>query len=206
MFEVGHVLVTDELLDAPFACNLSACLGGCCVQGDSGAPLEDEERQRLEEALPRVWKDLRPRALETIAQHGVWEETEPSRYATTCVDDAECVFVIYEGPVAKCALQKAHQEGRIDFPKPISCHLYPVRIKTYGSQEVINYEKIPLCDPARKHGCRTDVQLADFLREPLTRKYGPSWYETFRQTLQARRKALGRGAAPQPQRDEDPPC
>lgn len=198
MFAIDNILVTDELLDAPFACNLGACLGGCCVQGDAGAPLEEEERRQLEEALPRVRKYLRPEALEIITQHGVWEETEPGRYATTCVDDAECVFVIYDGPVAKCALQKAHLEGRLDFPKPISCHLYPVRVETYGSQEVINYEKIPLCDPGRKHGCRTDVQLADVLREPLTRKYGPSWYETFRQTLQARREALERTSGPQP--------
>ena len=206
MFEVGKILITDELLDAPFACNLGACHGGCCVQGDAGAPLEGEERKRLEEALPRVAKDLRPEALDVITQRGVWEETAPGQYATTCVDDAECVFVIYEGPVAKCALQKAHQEGRVDFPKPISCHLYPIRIETYGAQEVLNYEQLPLCDPARKRGCRADVQLADFLCEPLTRKYGPSWYATFRQTLQARREALGHSAAPQPQRDEDPPC
>ena len=201
MFEVGKILITDELLQAPFACNLGACLGGCCVQGDSGAPLEEDERQRLEEALPHVRKDLRPQALETITQRGVWEETTPGQYATTCVDDAECVFVIYEGPVAKCALQKAHQEGCIDFPKPISCHLYPLRIETYGEQEVVNYENIPLCDPGRKRGCRTDVQLADFLREPLIRKYGSSWYASFRQTLQARCEALGLKPASEPQRD-----
>ena len=198
MFAVDHVLVTDELLDAPFACHLGSCLGGCCVQGDSGAPLEEDERQRLERALPRVQKDLRPEALAVITQKGVWEETEPGRYATTCVDDAECVFVTYDGPVAKCALQKAHQEGRIDFPKPISCHLYPLRIETYDTCEVINYEKIPMCDPGRKHGCRTDVQLADFLREPLTRRYGAEWYEAFRQTLQARRQALGRETPARP--------
>ena len=198
MFAVDHVLVTDELLDAPFACHLGSCLGGCCVQGDSGAPLEEDERQRLEEALPRVRKDLRPEALDVITRKGVWEETEPGRYATTCVEDAECVFVIYDGPVAKCALQKAHQEGRIDFPKPISCHLYPVRIETYDTCEVVNYEKIPMCDPARKHGCRTDVQLADFLCEPLTRRYGAEWYKAFRQTLQARRQALGRDTPARP--------
>ncbi|HEX7070550.1 MAG TPA: DUF3109 family protein, partial [Rhodothermales bacterium] len=106
---------------------------------------------------------------------------------------AECVFVTYQGPVATCAIQRAHREGRIDFPKPISCHLYPIRIERFGDFEAINYEEIPLCDSGRAYGCRQDVQLVDFLREPLTRKYGAAWYEALRQACQERR-AASRGA------------
>lgn len=191
MFAVDHILVSDELLDAPFACNLGACLGGCCVQGDAGAPLEPEERAELERVFPKVKKYLRPEALRVIEEEGLWEETQPGRYATTCVGKAECVFVTYEGPIAKCAIQKAYFEGRVDFPKPVSCHLYPIRIQHFGDFDTLNYEQIPLCNPARKQGCRSGMQVVDYLREPLVRKYGKAWYEKFRETVGARREALG---------------
>src|SRR5690606_27849501 len=111
-------------------------------------------------------------------------------YVTTCVDGAECVFVTYDGPVAKCAIQKAFWEGRVDFEKPISCHLYPIRIQRYGEVEVVNYERIELCDPGRAHGSCSGTQLADFLRAPLVRKYGEAWYEAFRAACAERRVAL----------------
>ncbi|GIV58718.1 MAG: DUF3109 family protein [Bacteroidetes bacterium] len=201
MFAVDNILISDDLLDAPFACNLGACRGGCCVQGASGAPLEPDERNRLEEALPHVRRYLTPEALAVIEREGVWEEVAPGQYATTCVGDAECVFVTYEGPVAKCALQKAYAAGRIDFPKPISCHLFPIRVQVFDDIEVLNYEQVPLCDPARKQGCRLDVQLAAFLREPLTRRYGAAWYERFRQAWDERRQIL----RPAPRRADDSP-
>lgn len=191
MFAVGNVLVTDELLDAPFACHLGACHGGCCVQGDSGAPLAPEERQELENILPQVRNDLRTEAIEIIDKDGVWEEIEPQRYATTCVNDAECVFVTYDGPVAKCAIEKAYFEGRISFRKPVSCHLYPLRAERYGDVDALNYEQIPLCKPAIKNGAENNIQLLEFLREPLVRKYGEAWYEQFRLACEERRKALG---------------
>lgn len=190
MFAVDHILISDEILDAPFSCNLGACLGGCCVQGDAGAPLEPEERAELEQVLPRVREYLRPEALEVIEAQGVWEEVAPGQYATSCVGRAECVFVTYEGPVAKCAIQKAYREGRVGFEKPISCHLYPIRVQKYGEFEALNYEQIPLCDPGRKLGRRNDAQLAGFLRAPLVRKYGEAWYDRFRAACDARREAL----------------
>ena len=192
MFAVGNVLVTDELLNAPFACHLGACNGGCCVQGDSGAPLAPEERQELENILPLVRNDLRAEAIEIIENDGVWEEVEPQRYATTCVNDAECVFVTYDGPIAKCAIEKAYFEGRISFRKPISCHLYPLRAERYGDVDALNYEQIPLCKPAIKNGAENNIQLLDFLREPLVRKYGEAWYEQFRLACEERREALGK--------------
>lgn len=193
MFAVDNILVSDELLEARFACNLGACLGACCVQGDSGAPLEDHEREKLDEVLPIVRKDLRPEALAVIEREGTWEETSSGQYATTCVDGAECVFVTYDGPVAKCAIQKAYREGRTDFPKPVSCHLYPIRVENYGDVEALNYEKIGICEPGRRCGTRSGVLLADFLEEPLVRKYGEEWYARFRETLEERRKVLGVG-------------
>lgn len=184
MFAVNDILISDAVLDAPFACHLGRCLGGCCVHGDRGAPLEPEERAELDRALSVVAKDLRPEALAVIEEQGPWVEEEPGHYATSCVDGRECVFVVYEGdpkrPVAKCALQQAHHAGRLDFEKPISCHLFPIRIEEVGGTEVLNYEQIDLCAPAVIRGRRHDVQLYDFLRAPLTRKYGADWYEAFR--------------------------
>ena len=191
MFVVDPILVSDELVDAPFTCQLSACLGGCCVQGEAGAPLEPEERAALEAVLPVVRDRLRPEALAVIEAHGVWEETAPGHYVTTCVNGAECVFVQYEGAVAKCAIQQAYREGTVSFEKPISCHLFPIRVHTYGEVETLNYEQIDLCDPACTFGARTGMQLVDFLKPPLVRKYGEAWYEAFRAACEARRTERG---------------
>lgn len=184
------VLVSDDLLDAPFCCNLGACHGACCVQGDSGAPLEAEERATLEDLLPKVRSYLRPEGLEVIDEKGVWEEVGEDGYATTCVDGAECVFVTYDGPVAKCALHKAYAAGRINFPKPVSCHLFPVRLEKLGGLDALNYERVGICSPAVKHGRRRGVALYDFLREPLIRKYGSAWYEAFREACETRRQLI----------------
>ena len=190
MFVVGDTLISDALLDAPFACHLGSCLGACCVQGESGAPLEPEERAALEAIVPRVRKYLSPEARKVIEDKGVWEEVEPGEYATTCVDDAECVFVTYDGPVAKCAIHKAYQAGRVDFPKPLSCHLFPILIEPMGDYQVLNYEQVSICDPARRHGRRHQVQLVDVLREALTRKFGAAWYAAFWEACEKRIQAL----------------
>lgn len=190
MFAVDDILISDAVLDAPFTCHLGRCQGGCCVHGDRGAPLEPDERAALERALPAVARDLRPEALDAIEQDGVWTEEEPGEYATTCVEGRECVFVVYEGKVAKCALQQAYHAGRLDFEKPISCHLFPIRIEQVGGAEVLNYEQIDLCAPAVAHGRRQGVQLYDFLRAPLTRKYGPAWYDAFRDACVERAAVL----------------
>ena len=207
MFAVDHVLVSDALLDAPFACHLSACFGACCVHGDRGAPVEPAERQALDDALAVVGPRLRPVARAEIARRGTWEGSDREGYHTTTVNDRECVFVVYDEanpsdgaprrPVAKCALQQAHWAGELAFEKPVSCHLYPVRAETYGdgpdAVDVLNYERIGLCAPAVPHGERTGVQLADFLERPLARKYGDDWVGRFRETLRRRRVEVGIG-------------
>ena len=201
MFAVDHVLVSDALLDAPFACNLGACLGACCVHGDRGAPLEANEREALEDALPVVERRLRPEARAEIARRGVWEGDEREGYSTTTVRDRECVFVVYDRvgrrDVAKCALQGAFWEGKLGFEKPLSCHLYPVRVERYGegadAVEVLNVERIDLCVPAVPHGERTGTQLAAFLERPLARRYGAAWVARFRETLRQRRLDVGIG-------------
>ncbi len=172
MFVVDNILISDDLVDAVFACNLSACRGACCVEGDSGAPLEESECAELEKILPIVRDKLRPEALQIIEQHGVWEKTSSGDLATTCVDSSECVFVRYDGPIAKCSIQEAHWAGKTTFAKPISCHLYPIRVIDLGEFDALNYEQIDLCAPAIKNGVKHGVYLSDYLEEPLVRKYG----------------------------------
>lgn len=195
MFAVDHVLVSDDLLDAPFACQLGGCLGGCCVHGDRGAPLAADERARLDAALDVVRPHLRPEALAEIARTGTWEGSERDGYFTATVAGRECVFVVYRHGVAFCALQQAFHRGQTDWEKPLSCHLFPIRVESYGdgdeAVDVLNVERIDLCRPAIPHGRRTGTQLADFLERPLTRAYGPDWYARFRTALDERREVLG---------------
>lgn len=198
MFAVDDVLVSDGVLDAPFACHLGRCRGACCVQGEHGAPLEPEECAELEAALPVVWARLRPEAQATIERQGPWVEESPGEYATACVDGEACVFVVYERGIARCVLQQAHQEGRLAFEKPISCHLYPLRVERWGDVTVLNYEQIPLCRPAVRHGRRLGVFLHDFLEAPLVRRFGADWYARFRAACLARAEALAAARPPSP--------
>ena len=195
MFAVDHVLVSDALLDAPFACHLGSCLGACCVHGDRGAPLEPDERARLDAVLPVVWDRLRPEAQAEIRARGTWEGSDVDGYGTQTVAGRECVFVTYERGVATCAIQHAYRAGKVDWEKPISCHLYPIRAETYGEGddaiEVLNYERIDDCAPAVPHGRRTGVQLGDFLAVPLARKYGDAWAGRFKAALAQRRDDVG---------------
>jgi len=197
MFAVDHVLVSDALLDAPFCCSLSACKGSCCVEGDRGAPLLPEERAELERALPIVGPRLRKEAHDVIGKEGVWEGNEREGYATTTVAGNECVFVVYRKGTAVCAIQEAHQQGKLDWEKPVSCHLYPVRVEAFGEGEsrveVLNYEQIEMCAPGIPHGRRLGLQLADFLSRPLARRYGDDWLVRFKAALRERREILGIG-------------
>ena len=201
MFVVGDVLVSDNVLDAAFTCHLGACGGACCVHGERGAPLDEDEADLLERALPTVADELRPEARAVIDERGVWERHDDGELTTTTVGGRECVFVVYEPaheggpPVALCALQRAYQQGRVGggeglpegFPKPVSCHLYPLRAETHaGGFEVLNYERIDLCAPGREEGRRRSAWLLDVLRVPLVRKYGEMWYDALRQTARQR--------------------
>ena len=191
MFVVDDVLISDDVVQAAFSCNLTACRGACCVQGASGAPLEKSEVSQIESVLDAVRDRLRPEARDVIEKEGVWEELSPGYYATTCVGNAECVFVRYDGPVAKCSIQEAYFEGKVSFEKPISCHLYPIRTKQLGEFEALNYEQIDICAPGRVHGTEMGVGLAEMLERPLTRKYGEDWYAQFLLMVRERRKVIG---------------
>jgi hypothetical protein len=152
--------------------------------------VDEDELAAMQEALDIVRPTLRPEALLVIEEKGAWEETSPGYYATTCVGSSECVFVVYDGPVAKCSIQKAHFAGKLDFAKPISCHLYPVRIENMGEWKALNYERIAICAPAIPNGRREGVKLPNFLRDPLVRIFGEEWYALFVDACDERRRLL----------------
>ena len=189
MFAVDDVLISDAVLDAPFACHLPQCLGGCCVHGDHGAPLEPDERERLEAALPIVERKLWQEALEVIARKGVWIEEEPGKCGTTVVAGRECVFVTYDKAVAKCAHQQAYNVGRLEFEKPISCHRYPLRVEIHGTGseaiEVLNYEQIRLRKPAIKMVAERIHSWPTSSANLFRASTGPDGTRAFRKPLRA---------------------
>ena len=195
MFVVDDILVSDEIALEPFCCNLGRCRGACCVQGDSGAPLDESELAQLDDVIPVTRKYMSAEALHLVDADGCWEDRGDGKYATRCLDTGECVFVTYDGDVARCAIQKAHEKGKASFPKPISCHLFPIRVENYGTYEVINYEWAAICDPARIAGRQSNTLMTTFLREPLVRKYGFEWFEKFQDACAERREVLKRDSS-----------
>lgn len=179
MFVIGEALIDEQIARERFACDVVKCKGACCtLSGGRGAPLDDDELVELERAFPVVKKHLSEHHLQTIARHGLYEGI-PGNFTTTCVDDKACVFVYYEDGIARCSLEKCHLEGEIGWCKPISCHLFPIRISS-GSVKTLRYEKIAECAPAVEHGRNEEIPMYDFLRNALIRKYGETWYEEFR--------------------------
>jgi hypothetical protein len=172
------MIIEEDVLTARFACDLGRCKGACCtLPGGRGAPLDDPEVAELRRAFPAVRKHLTERSLAVIAEHGMVEGI-PGSYHTTCIDDKDCVFVVYEGGIARCAVEKAFMAGEIRWRKPLSCHLFPLRIDRDGSR--VRYERIGECLPAMDRGDEEGIALVDFLREPLERKFGAAWYAEFR--------------------------
>lgn len=188
MIIVDDILVSDDIPEATFACRLDLCRGACCtLPGGTGAPLEPDECAQIDAVVPVVRRFLSRASRRVLDTQGAWEALEPGLFVTRCVAGRDCVFVTYEGPVAQCAIQKAWRAGDIDWPKPISCHLFPIRVGRYRGSEVLNYEQIPVCGPGRDYGARTDTWLADFVSEPLRRKYGEEWLRAFHEACAARR-------------------
>lgn len=177
MIRIKDKVVSQDIFDVHFACDLSACKGACCVKGDAGAPLEKEECEKLEEIYPEVAPYLPEKAREVIEQEGKWTDWE-GQYETPLLEGKECVYVVFEEGTAFCGIEQAWQDGKIDFQKPISCHLYPVRISHLGSIDVdaINYDQWSICNAACYKGEQLGLPLYRFLKAPLTRKYGTEFY------------------------------
>jgi hypothetical protein len=177
MMKVGEVLVSDDIRDKEFVCNLEKCKGACCVEGDFGAPLIQEELAILEEIYPKVKKYLSPEGIKEIEKQGTHTVDDEGELCTPIISGRECVYAIYDDKkILKCGIEAAHKAGDIDWKKPISCHLYPIRITKKKDFEAVNYHKWHICTPACALGKELQVPVYKFLRDPLIRKYGEPWY------------------------------
>jgi hypothetical protein len=177
MIEVGSVLVHEDVIKENFVCNLNKCKGACCLEGDSGAPLDASELDILKEIYPKVKPYMTTKGIATIEREGTHVTDFEGDYTTPCVDtNKECAYVIWEAGITKCAIEKAYEQGVINWKKPISCHLYPIRITKYPEFDVLHYDRWSICSPACSFGNELKVSVHQFLKAPLIRKYGADWY------------------------------
>jgi hypothetical protein len=178
LVEIQDKIVSTQIFERQFVCDLTACKGACCIEGNGGAPVTKEEVDIIEASLDKVLPYMRPEGIAAIEAQGVVYEDEDFEPATTLVNGKECAFVYFDQTnTAKCAIEKAHREGQIDFIKPISCHLYPIRTKQFNEYTALNYEIWDICEPACACGEKLDVPVYKFLKEPLIRAFGPNFYK-----------------------------
>lgn len=180
MIAIDNVLLSDQVVEEQFVCDLNACKGGCCVDGDCGAPLTEEETQIIAKVYPTVKPYLLPEYVEEVKKQGTHTIDDEYGFVTPTVNGGICVYAYTdEVGIVKCAFEKAYNEGNIDFKKPISCHLYPIRIKQMDGYEAVNYEpRKQMCKPACKLGKQLKVPVYKFLKDSITRKYGEEFYDT----------------------------
>ena len=180
MIAIDNVLLSDEIVQKHFVCDLQKCKGGCCVDGDCGAPLTAEETQILTEIYPKVKPYLPAEYVAEIEKQGTHTIDDEYGYVTPTVNGGICAYgYTDEMGIVKCGIEKAWKEGIIDFKKPISCHLYPIRIKDYPGYEAVNYEpRKDLCKAACKLGAKLQVPVYQFLKDAIIRKYGVEFYDT----------------------------
>lgn len=176
IIEIGETLVSDEIFTSKFICDLEKCKGACCIEGDRGAPISLSEIEIIQNNIDKIKPFMTPKGLELLKNEGFHEGSEIDDPATTCLETGECVFVYKENNVLGCAIEKAHLYGEIDFYKPISCHLYPIRIGRVGDKDTINYHEWSICKDACLLGKKMDLPVFKFLKAPLIRNYGQNWY------------------------------
>ncbi|MDE6008990.1 MAG: DUF3109 family protein [Muribaculaceae bacterium] len=185
MLLIKDTLVSLDLIERFFVCNLDKCLGQCCVDGDAGAPLLPEEKREIDRHLDAILPLLNPKAREVVKEEGSSYIDEEGDLVTQIVEGKDCVFTTYaEGGKCLCALEKAYREGRLPQLKPSSCHLYPVRLKQVGDFTALNFHRWKICKPAETLGRAQGVRAYIFLKEPLIRKFGEEWYEELCRTAE----------------------
>lgn len=178
MLQIQDTLVSLDLVEQYFCCDIDQCKGECCIEGDAGAPITDEEESRLREVLPHIWNDMSPAARREVEENGVsYIDSEGDR-VTTIVGGRDCAFTCYApGGICLCAIEKAFREGRVSWRKPISCALYPVRITEYPTFTAVNFHHWKICRSAVANGRRLGLRAYQFLKGPLTERFGAEWYD-----------------------------
>jgi hypothetical protein len=177
---IDDVVVRNEVIEKKFECDLSKCKGACCTfKSNYGAPLLEEEVDKIEEILLVVKSYLPEKHVERIEKNNFYEVKEGEIY-TNSYNSRACVFVYYDGDIAKCGIEKAFLDGKTNFRKPVSCHLFPIRISKFGG-EVLRFEKFSGCDPALETGNKNNIRLIDFCGEPLKEKFGSKWFSKLKE-------------------------
>jgi hypothetical protein len=177
MIIVGDCIISENIAEKKFCCDLGKCKGCCCIEGDAGAPLEKREISILEKIYPQVKPYMEEKGIAEVEKNGVSALDMNDELCTPLVDGRECVYVCWEDGVAKCAIEKAYLDKKIDFQKPVSCHLYPIRVDNYNDFKAVNYHEWDICECAVKLGNEVGEPLYKYLKEPLIRKFGKQWYE-----------------------------
>lgn len=178
MFQLGKSIVSEEIFENDFVCNLAACKGGCCVEGEAGAPLEEEELEIMDAIYPKVKPFLREEGVKAIEEQGVYIKGADGEWETPLVNGSECAYVTFDDKgTALCGIEEAYNKGEIDWKKPVSCHLYPVRVKQYAEFAAVNYHKWYICDDACTLGKELGVPVYKFVKDALIRKFGQEWYD-----------------------------
>jgi hypothetical protein len=185
MIVIGKTVLSDDIADNYFLCDLNKCKGGCCVDGDLGAPLEQEELSILDEIYEKIKPYLSEEGIKAIEDQGRYVFDEDKEYSTPTINGNECAYAVYDQRgILKCGIEKAYEDGKTTFKKPISCHLYPIRISKYDSYHALNYDRWEICLPACELGRKKKLPLYKFLKDPLIRKFGEEWYEKLCNTIE----------------------
>ncbi|CAD7810665.1 hypothetical protein CHRY9390_02217 [Chryseobacterium aquaeductus] len=193
MIQIDDKLISEDIFSEEFVCNLSKCKGACCVEGDVGAPLDKEELVILDNIYDKIKPYLTQDGIKALDEQGTWT-TDPTdgMYVTPMIEDAECAYVTFdERGITKCGIEKAYEDGAIDWQKPISCHLYPIRVTEYSSFTALNYHEWPICNDACTLGKELQVPVYKFLKTPLIRKYGEDFYTTLSDVAEEWKKEYG---------------
>lgn len=178
MILIDKVLVSEDIITTKFHCHLSECKGACCTfKGEYGAPLLNNEIELVEASKEAAAEYLSERSIGVLKKKGFYEG-KADNYSTICIEETDCVFVFYEGDIAKCALEKAYLDGKTKFRKPLSCHLFPIRVSNFGG-DYLYYSKFPECDPALAHGEEQGIHIYESVKEALIRAYGEEWFTFF---------------------------
>lgn len=176
MISLPPALISDDLKDLFFCCDLEQCKGACCVEGDAGAPLEEEEISLLDDYLDEIKPFMTPEGITEIERLGVFDYDAEGKFVTPLIEGMECAYIFFTRGIARCAIEQAYQMKKIPFRKPVSCHLYPLRISKLGKEDAVNYHQWYLCDKALEKGSREKIPLYLFLEDALIRKYGRTWF------------------------------
>ncbi len=177
MLSIDKTVISLNLFEKKFCCDLDLCKGSCCKYGDSGAPLEEKEAIILEEIWPIIKEYMRPEGIASVQEKGSSMIDSDNDTVTPLIGNAECAYAVVDDGIYKCAIEKAWEDGKIKFRKPESCHLFPVRIKKYSEFDAVNYEEWKICKSALKKGEELDLPVYKFLKDPLIRVYGKNWYK-----------------------------